>query len=598
MDTFLEMGLAPELLRAVEELGFTTPTPVQLKTIPIILNSANDLVVLAQTGTGKTAAFGLPVLQLSDMKSQSLQTLVLCPTRELCMQITADFVKYSKFIPGFRVVPVYGGTNILTQIRAVKDNPQVIIGTPGRVMDLIRRKILKLSGIRWVVLDEADEMLNMGFSEDLDSILAETPKERQTLLFSATMPKGIAEIAGKYMNSPEEVSLGKRNAGAENVKHEYYMVHAKDRYLALKRIVDMNPSIYGIVFCRTRIETKEVADKLMQDGYNADALHGDLSQVQRDYVMNKFRIKNLQLLVATDVAARGLDVQELTHIINYNLPDDPEIYVHRSGRTGRAGNSGVSVSIIHTRELNRIKDLERMARKTFERKMVPGGKEICEKQLFKLVDTVENTVVDNEIEKYLPVIYKKLEWLSREELIKHFISVEFNRFLEYYKDAPDLNSYRSEKTERPDRSERSERSDRSERFERSRQSDPAAFTRLHINIGNKHELNAGSLIAWVNRHSRGKRIGIGKIEILRNFSFFEVDSESATQVVKDLEGTSFDGNPVSIETSSPSSSAPEYRRNDSSRTSDFRRNDSSSRAPEYRRHDTSTYTRSSKRKRN
>ncbi len=599
MDTFLEMGLAPELLRAVEELGFTTPTPVQLKTIPIILNSANDLVVLAQTGTGKTAAFGLPVLQLSDMKSQQLQTLVLCPTRELCMQITADFVKYSKFIPGFRVVPVYGGTNILTQIRAVKDNPQVIIGTPGRVMDLIRRKILKLSGIRWVVLDEADEMLNMGFSEDLDAILAETPKERQTLLFSATMPKGIAEIAGKYMNSPEEVSLGKRNAGAENVKHEYYMVHAKDRYLALKRVVDMNPSIYGIVFCRTRIETKEVADKLMQDGYNADALHGDLSQVQRDYVMNKFRIKNLQLLVATDVAARGLDVQELTHIINYNLPDDPEIYVHRSGRTGRAGNSGVSVSIIHTRELNRIKDLERMARKTFERKMVPGGKEICEKQLFKLVDTVENTVVDNEIEKYLPVIYKKLEWLSREELIKHFISVEFNRFLEYYKDAPDLNSYRSEKSERPDRSERSDRSDRSERFERSRQSDPAAFTRLHINIGNKHELNAGSLIAWVNRHSRGKRIGIGRIEILRNFSFFEVDSESATQVVKDLEGTSFDGNPVSIETSSPSAAAPEYRRNDSSsRTSDYRRNDSSARAPEYRRHESSLYTRSSKRKRN
>jgi ATP-dependent RNA helicase DeaD len=591
MDTFLEMGLAPELLRAVEELGFTTPTPVQLKTIPIILNSANDLVVLAQTGTGKTAAFGLPVLQLSDMKSQQLQTLVLCPTRELCMQITADFVKYSKFIPGFRVVPVYGGTNILTQIRAVKDNPQVIIGTPGRVMDLIRRKILKLSAIRWVVLDEADEMLNMGFSEDLDAILAETPKERQTLLFSATMPKGIAEIAGKYMNSPEEVSLGKRNAGADNVKHEYYMVHAKDRYLALKRVVDMNPSVYGIVFCRTRIETKEVADKLMQDGYNADALHGDLSQVQRDYVMNKFRIKNLQLLVATDVAARGLDVQDLTHIINYNLPDDPEVYVHRSGRTGRAGKGGVSVSLIHTRELNRIKDLERMSRKTFERKMVPGGKEICEKQLFKLVDTVEKTVVDNEnIEKYLPVIYKKLEWLSREELIKHFISVEFNRFLEYYKDAPDLNTI-SRGT--------GERTERSDRLERSRQSDPAAFTKLHINIGNKHELNAGSLIAWVNRHSRGKRIGIGRIEILRNFSFFEVDSELATQVVKDLEGTSFDGNPVSIETSSVSASAPEYRRSESSsRTSDYRRNDSSVRAPEYRRHDSSLYTRSSKRKRN
>jgi len=359
--------------------------------------------------------------------------------------------------------------------------------------------------------------------------------------------------------------------------------------------VDMNPSIYGIVFCRTRIETKEVADKLMQDGYNADALHGDLSQVQRDYVMNKFRIKNLQLLVATDVAARGLDVQELTHIINYNLPDDPEVYVHRSGRTGRAGNSGVSVSIIHTREFNRIRDLEKMARKTFERKLVPGGKEICEKQLFKLVDTVERTVVDNEnIEKYLPVIYKKLEWLNREELIKHFISVEFNRFLEYYKDAPDLNttgrgtSERSERYDRSDRPDRSDRSERSERPERSRKSDPAAYTRLHINIGNKHELNAGSLIAWVNRHSRGKRIGIGRIEVLRNFSFFEVDSEIAGQVVKDLEGTTFDGNRVSVETSAPSAAAPEYRRRDSS----------SSHAPEHRRYDSSASFPRSKRKRN
>jgi ATP-dependent RNA helicase DeaD len=543
MDTFIEMGLAPELLRAVEELGFTTPTPVQLKTIPIILNSTNDLVVLAQTGTGKTAAFGLPVLQLSDTQSPHLQTLVLCPTRELCMQITADFVKYSRYMPGFSVVPVYGGTNIVTQIRAVKDNPQVIIGTPGRVMDLIRRKVLKLSGIRWVVLDEADEMLNMGFKDDLDAILAETPAERQTLLFSATMPRGIAEIAGKYMNSPEEVSLGKRNAGAENVTHEYYMVHARDRYLALKRIVDINPSVYGIVFCRTRIETTEVAGKLMQDGYNADALHGDLSQVQRDYVMNKFRIKNLQLLVATDVAARGLDVQDLTHIINYNLPDDPEIYVHRSGRTGRAGKDGVSVSLIHTRELNRVKDLERMTRKTFVRKMVPGGKEICEKQLFNLVDRVENTVVDQEnIEKFLPVIYKKLEWLSRDELIKHFISVEFNRFLEYYKDAPDLNT-----------------TGRGEKSEKYRQQDPASFTRLHINLGLKHELNAGTLISWVNRHSRGNRVGIGKIEILRNFSFFEVDSTQADQLVTDLEGTSFDGYRVAVETSKPSVQGGEYR---------------------------------------
>lgn len=528
------MGLVPELLRAVEELGFDTPTPVQQKTIPLILNSAGDLVVLAQTGTGKTAAFGLPVLQLSDIKATHLQTLVLCPTRELCMQITADFTSYSRFMPGFRVVPVYGGTNILAQIKAVKSNPQVIVGTPGRMMDLIRRKVLKLSGIKWVILDEADEMLNMGFKEDLDSILAETPRDRQTLLFSATMPQGIAEIAGKYMNSPEEVSLGKRNSGADNVSHEYYMVHARDKYLALKRIVDINPSVYGIVFCRTRIETKEVADKLMQDGYNADALHGDLSQAQRDYVMNKFRIKNLQLLVATDVAARGLDVHDLTHIINYNLPDDPEIYVHRSGRTGRAGKTGISVSLIHSRELNRIKDLERITRKNLVRKLVPGGKEICEKQLFNLVDRVENTIVDQEnIEKFLPVIYKKLEWLDRDELIKHFISVEFNRFLEYYNDAPDLNTLQREK------------------HEKNGAQPAGSFTRLHINLGNRHELNAGSLIAWLNRHSKGRRIEIGKIEILRNFSFFDVDSRQADQLVRELEGARFDNTPVLVDFSKP-----------------------------------------------
>jgi ATP-dependent RNA helicase DeaD len=375
-------------------------------------------------------------------------------------------------------------------------------------------------------------MLNMGFKDDLDAILAETPKERQTLLFSATMPQGIADIARTYMNSPEEISVGKRNSGAENVSHEYYMVHAKDRYVALKRIVDNNPSIYGIVFCRTRIETKEVADKLMQDGYNADALHGDLSQVQRDYVMNRFRIKNLQLLVATDVAARGLDVQDLTHIINYNLPDDPEVYVHRSGRTGRAGKSGVAVSLIHTRESGKVKDLERMTRKSFEKKMVPGGREICEKQLLNLVDKVENTVVDQEsIEKYLPAIYRKLEWLDREELIKHFISVEFNRFLEYYKDAPDLNTVHPEKHENL-------------KFEK-----PETYSRLHINLGSRHELNAGSLMALINKHSLGHRIVIGKIEILRNFSFFEVDSNRINYLLNEFNGAVFNGIPVEVELS-------------------------------------------------
>jgi len=538
MNTFNEMGLAPELLRAVEELGFDSPTPIQQKAIPIILNSDSDLVVLAQTGTGKTAAFGLPVLQLGDAYSNHLQSLVLCPTRELCMQITSEFNKYSKYMPGFKVVPVYGGTSIREQIRALKSSSQVVVGTPGRVLDLLGRKALDLSHIRWMILDEADEMLNMGFKDDLDAILAETPKEKKTLLFSATMPEEVAKIARKYMHSPEEVSVGKRNSGADNVTHEYYMVHAKDRYMALKRIVDINPSVYGIVFCRTRIETKEVADKLMQDGYNADALHGDLSQSQRDYVMNRFRMKNLQLLVATDVAARGLDVNDLSHIINYNLPDDPEIYVHRTGRTGRAGKNGIAISLIHTKESGRIKDLERMTRKSFERKMVPGGKEICEKQLLNLVDKVENTVVDQvNIEKYLPAIYEKLAWLDREELIKHFISVEFNRFLEYYKDAPDLNV-----TQRDKHAQAAPRN-------------PESFARFHINLGTKQNLSASSLISLINRNCHGKRIEFGKIEILRKFSFFEIEESRVKHLIGDMNNVLYDGFPVVIELSAP---APNY----------------------------------------
>jgi ATP-dependent RNA helicase DeaD len=449
------------------------------------------------------------------------------------MQITSDLSNFSKFMPGVKIVPVYGGTGIITQIREVKNRPSVVVGTPGRVLDLIRRKVLDLTGIRWLILDEADEMLNMGFQEDLNDILSQTPKERQTLLFSATMPRAISSIASQYMNSPEEISVGKKNAGAENVNHEYFMVHARDRYPALKRIVDVNPSIYGIIFCRTRQETHEVAEKLMHDGYNDDALHGDLSQVQRDYVMNRFRIRNLQLLVATDVAARGLDVQDLTHIINYNLPDDPEVYVHRSGRTGRAGKTGIAVSLIHTREQQRIWDLERMTRKTFVRKPVPGGREICEKQLFNLVDRVENTQVDNEnIEQFLPVIFKKLEWLGRDELIKHFISVEFNRFLEYYKDAPDLNVAKPEKRKEDDR--------------RS-----VSYAKLHISLGSRNNLTASALISWVNRHSKGKRVLFGKIDIQRSFSYFEVEAEQAEDMIRDLNNRQFDGFPVTVESSRP-----------------------------------------------
>jgi ATP-dependent RNA helicase DeaD len=547
MDTFNESGLSPEILHATEDLGFETPTPIQQKVIPAILNSKTDLVGLAQTGTGKTAAFGLPVLHLTDLSSNKVQTLVLCPTRELCMQITSDLEKYSKYIKGFQVVAVYGGANMLSQIKALKSGCHAVVGTPGRVLDLIRRKALKIGDIRWLILDEADEMLNMGFKEDLDTILAETPRQRQTLLFSATMPREIAEIASKYMRDPEEISVGKRNAGAEFVSHEYYVVHARDRYLALKRIVDMNPSIYGIVFCRTRIETKEVADKLMQDGYNADALHGDLSQAQRDYVMNRFRIKNLQLLVATDVAARGLDVNDLTHTINYNLPDELDVYVHRSGRTGRAGKSGVSVSILHTKEVGKIRDLERLTHKSFVHKQVPGGNEICEKQLFNLVDRVENTAVDDhQIDQYLPVIYKKLSWLSREDLIKHFVSVEFNRFLEYYKDAPDLNvSAKEKRTGRDDRTGKS-------------------FSRFFINLGSNSNLDAGGLISLINKNSRGKRIEIGKIDIMKKFSFFEVDQNNEDDVKSALSDAVFKGIPVSIEFSKPDTKA-------GNRSSDFPR---------------------------
>jgi ATP-dependent RNA helicase DeaD len=545
MNTFNESGLSPEILHATEDLGFETPTPIQQQVIPAILNSKTDLVGLAQTGTGKTAAFGLPVLHLTDLSSNKVQTLVLCPTRELCMQITSDLDKYSKYIKGFQVVAVYGGANMLSQIKALKSGCHAVVGTPGRVLDLIRRKALKIGDIRWLILDEADEMLNMGFKEDLDTILAETPAGRQTLLFSATMPKEIKEIASKYMKNPEEISVGKRNAGAENVSHEYYVVHARDRYLALKRIVDMNPFIYGIVFCRTRIETKEVADKLMQDGYNADALHGDLSQAQRDYVMNRFRIKNLQLLVATDVAARGLDVNDLTHIINYNLPDELDVYVHRSGRTGRAGKSGVAVSILHTKEVGKIRDLERLTRKSFEFKKVPGGSEICEKQLLNLVDRVENTVVDDsQIEQYLPAIYSKLSHLTREDLIQHFVSVEFNRFLEYYKDAPDINVSAKDK--------RSSRDDRSSK----------SYSRFFINLGANNGLDAGTLISLINKNSRGQRIEIGKIDIMKKFSFFEIDKRSEDEVKTALNNAVFKGISVSIEYSKPDTKA-------STRSTDF-----------------------------
>jgi len=536
--TFKETGLHEDILRATSELGFEEPTPIQEKIIPLILDTEDDLIALAQTGTGKTAAFGLPLIQMTDMDSDRVQTIVLCPTRELCMQITKDLTNYSKYTEGFETVAVYGGADIKNQIRALKDGCQVVVGTPGRVMDLINRKALKLSAIKWLVLDEADEMLNMGFKEDLDVILAETPSHKRTFLFSATMPGEIAAIARKYMDHPKEISVGSKNQGAENVRHEYYTVHAKDRYLALKRIVDIYPNIYGIVFCRTRQITKEVADKLMTDGYNADALHGDLSQAQRDYVMNRFRLRQLQLLVATDVAARGLDVNDLTHIINYDLPDDNEIYIHRTGRTARAGKSGIAISIIHTREVRKIKDIERMTGKRFEAKKVPTGVEICEKQLFNLVDRVENVEVDDaQIEQFLPVIYKKLDWLSREELIKHFVSVEFNRFLAYYKNTPDLShetGYREEG-----------------RSDYKKKPGKGSYTRFHINIGLSQGVNPARLIGLINEQTRNRNIPVGKIDLLKNFSFFEVEKRYEDEIKKAFKGAFFDGIKVHLDIAKP-----------------------------------------------
>ncbi len=556
MDTFQESGLHEHIIKAIEELGFEKPTPIQEKTLPFLLSSNKDLVALAQTGTGKTAAFGLPMIHNIEWKNKSVQGIVLCPTRELCMQISNDLDYYSKYINGLFVVPVYGGTAIDKQISALKRGGQIVVGTPGRVLDLIKRKKLILNNIKYVVLDEADEMLNMGFKEDLNAILSKTPEGRQSLLFSATMPKGVSGMAKKYMKDAEEISVGKRNSGAENVQHHYYVVQASNRYQALRRIADYYPNIYGIVFCRTRRETKEVADKLMQDGYNADALHGDLSQAQRDHVMHRFRQKHLQLLVATDVAARGLDVNDLSHIINYNIPDELESYIHRSGRTGRAGKHGVSITIIHGRETNKISQLEKKVGKGFEKKDVPNGKDVCEKQLFTLIDKVEWVEVnESTIEEYLDIIYKKLAWLSREELIKRFVSVEFNRFLSYYKDAPDLNvkakkfEDRNDRNDRRDRRERGDRREKGERRERRERSSNSNFTRFHINLGSKNKVSAIDLISLINEHTGNKSIDIGQIEILKTFSFFEID-KSYDKLVKDaFKDVSRDGNKVVIEVS-------------------------------------------------
>jgi ATP-dependent RNA helicase DeaD len=439
-ESFLNFSLKSELITAIKELGFDHPTPIQQKVIPHLMSSNQDLIASAQTGTGKTAAFGLPLLDLTNTRDTNVQTLILCPTRELCIQITNDLISYSKYLKMIKILAVYGGAKIQKQISSLKKGPQIVVGTPGRTKDLIRRKKLFIGNIDRLILDEADEMLSMGFKDDLETIINATSKKKQILLFSATMTPKVVMVTKKYMRNSLEIAVARVNRAADNVQHIFYMVQAKDRYEVVKRIADMNPDIYGIVFCRTRRETKEVANKLMNDHYNADTIHGDLSQAERDDVMGRFRKRQLQILVATDVAARGLDVEDLTHVINYNLPDDDEIYIHRSGRTGRAGKKGVSMVIIHGREIRKLKDIERTCGISFTKKDVPNGLDICKERLYALIDKIEKVNVNEEqIEPFLPYIYEKLNWLDRKKLIKHFVSTEFNRYLSYYKNSKDIN---------------------------------------------------------------------------------------------------------------------------------------------------------------
>lgn len=550
--TFDDLGVSAPLMQAVEELGFEHPMPIQAQVIPVILGhteagEGRDVVGLAQTGTGKTAAFGLPVLQNIDLRKAEPQALVLAPTRELCLQIASDLQDYSKYLKGIAILPVYGGSSIGSQIGALKRGVHVVVATPGRLIDLMERGAVSLAKVKTLVLDEADEMLNMGFQEDIETILGGVPEDHRTMLFSATMPKAIAEIAKKYLNNAVEITIGHKNEGSANVNHVYYLVHAKDKYAALKRIVDYYPNIYGIIFCRTKLDTQEIAKNLMDEGYNADALHGDLSQEQRDLVMRKFRTRHLQLLVATDVAARGLDVDDLTHVINYGLPDDLEVYTHRSGRTGRAGKKGTSICIVHIKERRRLKDIERFIGKQFEKGQIPTTERIIEKQLFNLADRLEKVDVQEEqIEKYMDSVLKKLGWLSAEDLVKRIVSLEFNRMLEFYKGSENLDIPEERKPrEKGAKREKRERGAFKDGAEgKAVQAEPG-FTRIFINLGKRDGIFPKQLIALMNSHVH-HRIEMGRIDLLSNFSFFEVPEQDARFVIKDMDGADWKGRRVSV----------------------------------------------------
>lgn len=537
MNPFSNLGIRHDIVNAITELGFENPTPIQEQSIPVLLSGSNDFVGLAQTGTGKTAAFGLPLLELLDFEENYPQALILCPTRELCLQITSDLKNYSKNMRNVNVVAVYGGANISDQLRQIKRGVQIVVATPGRMLDIINRKAIDFTQVQYVVLDEADEMLNMGFQEDIDSILSTTPDDKKTWLFSATMPSEVRRIAKKYMTDPFELTMGTKNTGNANIEHEYYIVRARDKYAAFKRIVDFNPEIFGIVFCRTKIETQEIAEALIKDGYNADALHGDLSQQQRDKVMKRYRDRSLQLLIATDVAARGIDVNDVTHVINYSLPDEIENYTHRSGRTARAGKTGVSIAIINSKELGKIRHIERVIGKQFTKAEIPNGFDVCEKQLFALVHKVHNVEVnEDQIEQYIPRIMEEFKDLSKEEVIKRFASLEFNRFLEYYSKAPDLNvsDERSfERGERPDRAFRSSTS--------------PGYTRLFMNLGSVDDFTRGDMLGFICNNTKISGKSVGKIDLKGVFTFFEVEDSAVNQVIEGFKSVDFQGRNVRIE---------------------------------------------------
>jgi len=563
MTTFSDLGIHPDIITALDSLGFTAPTPVQEQIIPILLEKPVDIVGLAQTGTGKTAAFGIPLVQLCKPDTRKTQALVLCPTRELCMQVARDLNAFAKNLSAIRVCAVYGGASIDNQIRTLRQGVQIIVATPGRLHDLMRRQEVDLSAIRSVVLDEADEMLQMGFQDELNAILAQTPDDKHTLLFSATMPQSVASISRKYMKNPLEITVGTRNAGSENIRHIYYMVHAKDRYLALRRLVDLNPDMYAIIFCRTRQEVNEVADRLGKDGYNADPLHGELSQSQRDYVMQRFRGKSVQLLVATDVAARGLDVTDLTHVINYNLPDDSANYTHRSGRTGRAGKTGISISIIHMRERFRIKEIESKLKRQFELGRIPSGHEVCTIQLLHKIETIKNVEVNtSRLAPFMETITKALADLDRDELILRFVSQEFDSVLAHYQNAQDINvsdrgrgqeeDYRRSES-RFSRQERPEsrfaRQDRPEsRFPRQDERERVNFSRFYLNIGEKDGLSPARLIGQINDASGSASIKVGRIEILDHTAMLEADSRFTPKVLEAFNGLKINGRDVEVKT--------------------------------------------------